>query len=58
MPSETIIWSQLFNLQERGDELLQRIESGTLGYPLKTTRGHISRAFYRLKDFCETYLVE
>lgn len=57
VPSETVIWNQLHNLDARGEELLEQIEKGTLGYPFKTTKGHISRAFYRMKEFCEEFLI-
>lgn len=58
MPSETVIWSHLHHLDARGDDLLQTITSGSLGYPFKTTKSHISRAFYRLKEFGEEYLIK
>ena len=58
MPSETVIWNQMPNLEHQGSELLSLIENGQLGYPFKTTKGHISRALYRLKEFCEDYLVK
>ena len=58
VPSETIIWSQVHNLEDRGPELLSKIENGELIYPFKTTKSHISRAFVRLKEFCEEYLIK
>ena len=38
--------------------LLDKIDNGSLVYPFKMTKGHIARAFYRMKEFCEDYLVK
>ena len=47
----------MHNLEVSDVELIEQISAGTLVYPFKTCKGHISRSFYRMKEFCEDYLV-